>query len=31
MALSEGIAVAYEMHDGERVVTKLADAPWLDQ
>ena len=31
MALTEGIAVAYEMRDGERVVTKLADAPWLDR
>ena len=30
MALGEGVAVAYELHDGQRVATRLTDAPWLD-
>ena len=31
MALGEGIAVAYEMRDGQRVATRLVDAAWLDR
>lgn len=31
MALAEGIAVAYEIRDGERIVVRLSDAPWLER